>query len=75
VKTGILGKKEKLALTKPVLLCFISFTGMFPKDTWKELVKKKMFMQLLCKLPLKALEFIDVGGHRKAPVHQRSSPD
>lgn len=29
-------------------------------------------MQLLCKLPLRALEFTDIGGHRKAPVHQHS---
>ena len=38
----------------------------------KEKKKNQLCMQLLCKLPLRALEFTDVGGHRKAPVHQHS---
>lgn len=29
-------------------------------------------MQLLCKLPLRALEFTDVGGHKKTPAQQHS---
>lgn len=29
-------------------------------------------MQPLCKLPLRALEFTDVGGHRKTPAHHHS---
>lgn len=31
-------------------------------------------MPLLCKLPLRALEFTDLAGHRKTPAHQHSLP-
>lgn len=34
--------------------------------------EKKKYIQFLCNLPLRSLEFTDVGGHRKAPVHQYS---
>jgi len=50
------------------LLDFTSFTGIFSKDSFsKELGGGNLCKQLLCKLPLTALEFTDVGGHRNAP--------
>lgn len=71
-----LGKKKKTCSDKASAIMLYQLHRYVSKGHLERACeKKKMFMQLLCKLPLKALEFTDVGGHRKAPVHWCSSPD
>lgn len=70
-KEGNFWKKKKTCSDRKPLLSVMLYQlhRYIFKGHLERVGGKKMLMQLLCKLPLKAL---DGGGHRKAPVHWHS---